>query len=146
MPIPLENIGWRASTNQKPFYKKMEDEKIFGGGTGQGRGYIWGFALALGYILKKRSEKQPNADTGFLRVFVSFTDKEKYPLYFDFANFIFDHYALGDSTSEKFKDMDKIAEAGIEFLMSESEKQGLPNVDMSQIIQAVKDQTQPTTT
>ena len=52
MPIPLENIGWRASTNQKPFYKKLEDERIFGG-----RGYIWGFALALGYILKKRSEK-----------------------------------------------------------------------------------------
>ena len=141
MPIQLEDIGWRASTNQKPFYKKLEDEKIFGG-----RGYIWGFALALGYILKKRSEEQPNADVGFLRVFVAFTNTEKYPLYFDFANFIFDHYAIGDTTAKKFQDMDKIAESGIEFLMSESEKQGLPNIDMSQIIQTVKDQTQPATT
>ena len=141
MPIPLEDIGWRARTNQKPFYKKLEDEKIFGG-----RGYIWGFALALGYILKKRSEKQPNEDVGFLRVFVSFTDVKKYPLYFDFTNFIFDHYAIGDTTSEKFKDMDKIAEAGIEFLKSESEKQGLLNIDMSQILQEIKSQTQPATT
>ena len=141
--MTITNIDWRPITNQPEFYKELIEKGIF-----SNKSYIFGVALALGYVFKRRSAEQPNhKDGGFVRIMPVYTrGLVDYPLFLDFTNFIFDHYAIGDTTAKKFQDMDKIAESGIEFLMSESEKQGLPNIDMSQIIQTVKDQTQPATT
>ena len=142
--MPITTKEWRPITEYSQFYAKLEEhDKIF-----SNKSHIFGFVLALGYILKKRSTKQPTSSAGgFVRLLSPYQEQaKKYPMYMEISDFIFDHYAEGNGQRERLKDMDRIADAGIEFLMEEDEKQGLPKIDISQIIQAIKDQTQPTTT
>ena len=55
------------------------------------------------------------------------------------TNFIFDHYAEGSNEAEKLKDLEKIAEGGIEYLMEEKKKLGKIPLDITQVIQKVRE-------
>ena len=116
--MTIQNIDWRPITNQPDFYKELIDNRVF-----SNKSYIFGVALALGYVKKRRSAEQPShKDGGFVRIMPQLYTPEKYPLFLDFANFIFDHYAEGANERAKLKDMERIAEGGIEFLMEQSLK------------------------
>ena len=68
----------------------------------------------------------------------------EYPLFLDFVNFIFDHYAEGDDERAKLKDMEKIAEGGIELLMEQRLGDSIP--DIAKVIQLMTEPAQPATT
>ena len=57
--------------------------------------------------------------------------------------FIFDHYAEGADERAKLKDMEKIAEGGIEFLMEQRLAGEIP--DIAKVIQLIRE-AQPATT
>ena len=138
--MPINSIGWRPTTNQPEFYKELIENGIFSNKT-----YAFGVALALGYVFKRRSADQPtHKDGGFVRIMPQLHTPEKYPLFLDFANFIFDHYAEGDDERAKLKDMEKIAEGGIEFLMEQRLGDSIP--DIAKVIQLMTEPAQPTTT
>jgi hypothetical protein len=138
--MPINSIGWRPTTDQPEFYKKLIDMGIFSNKT-----YVFGVALALGYVFKRRSADQPtHRDGGFVRIMPQLYTPEKYPLFLDFANFIFDHYAEGDDERAKLKDMEKIAEGGIEFLMEQRLGDSIP--DIAKVIQLMTEPAQPATT
>ena len=127
--MTIQNIDWRPITNQPDFYKELIDNRVF-----SNKSYIFGVALALGYVKKRRSAEQPNhKDGGFVRIMPQLHTPEKYPLFLDFANFIFDHYAEGKDERAKLKDMEKIAEGGIEFLMEQRLGDSTP--DIAKVIQ-----------
>ena len=138
--MPIINTGWRPTTNQPDFYKELIENGIFSNKT-----YAFGVALALGYVFKRRSADQPtHKDGGFVRIMPQLHTPEKYPLFLDFANFIFDHYAEGKDERAKLKDMEKIAEGGIEFLMEQRLGDSIP--DIAKVIQLMTEPAQPTTT
>ena len=131
--MPINSIGWRPTTNQPEFYKELIENGIFSNKT-----YAFGVALALGYVFKRRSAEQPNhKDGGFVRIMPQLYTPEKYPLFLDFANFIFDHYAEGKDERAKLKDMEKIAEGGIEFLMEQ--RLGGEITDIAKVIQLIRE-------
>ena len=136
--MTIQNIDWRPTTNNPDFYKELIDNRIF-----SNKSYIFGIALALGYVKKRRSAEQPNhKDGGFVRIMPVYTrGLADYPLFLDFANFIFDHYAEGKDERAKLKDMEKIAEGGIEFLMEQRLAGEIP--DIAKVIQLM---TEPATT
>ena len=136
--MTIQNIDWRPTTNQPDFYKELIDNRVF-----SNKSYIFGVALALGYVKKRRSAEQPNhKDGGFVRIMPVYTrGLADYPLFLDFANFIYDHYAEGKDERAKLKDMEKIAEGGIEFLMEQSLAGSMP--DIAKVIQLM---TEPATT
>ena len=138
--MPINSIGWRPTTNQPEFYKELIENGIFSNKT-----YAFGVALALGYVFKRRSADQPtHKDGGFVRIMPQLHTPEKYPLFLDFANFIFDHYAEGKDERAKLKDMEKIAEGGIEFLMEQRLGDSIP--DIAKVIQLMTEPAQPATT
>ena len=138
--MPINSIGWRPITNQPEFYKELIENGIFSNKT-----YAFGVALALGYVFKRRSADQPtHKDGGFVRIMPQLHTPEKYPLFLDFANFIFDHYAEGKDERAKLKDMEKIAEGGIEFLMEQRLGDSIP--DIAKVIQLMTEPAQPATT
>ena len=131
--MTIQNIDWRPTTNQPEFYKELIEKGIF-----SNKSYIFGVALALGYVFKRRSADQPtHRDGGFVRIMPQLHTPEKYPLFLDFANFIFDHYAEGNDERAKLKDMEKIAEGGIEFLMEQSLNQTMP--DIARVMQLIQE-------
>ena len=131
--MPINSIGWRPTTNQPEFYKKLIDMGIFSNKT-----YAFGVALALGYVFKRRSAEQPtHRDGGFVRIMPQLYTPEKYPLFLDFANFIFDYYAEGADERAQLKDMEKIAEGGIEFLMEQRLAGEIP--DIAKVIQLIRE-------
>ena len=132
--MTIQNIDWRPTTNNPDFYKQLVDNHIF-----SNKSYIFGVALALGYVKKRRSAEQPNhKDGGFVRIMPVYTrGLADYPLFLDFANFIFDHYAEGKDERAKLKDMEKIAEGGIEFLMEQSLNHTMP--DIARVMQLIKE-------
>ena len=136
--MTITNIDWRPTTNQPEFYKELIEKGIF-----SNKSYIFGVALALGYVFKRRSAEQPNhKDGGFVRIMPVYTrGLAEYPMFLDFANFIFDHYAEGADERAKLKDMEKIAEGGIEFLMEQRLGDSIP--DIAKVIQLI---TEPATT
>ena len=137
--MTIQNIDWRPITNQPEFYDELREKGIF-----SNKSYIFGVALALGYVFKRRSADQPtHKDGGFVRIMPQLHTPEKYPLFLDFANFIFDHYAEGKDERAKLKDMEKIAEGGIEFLMEQRLGDSIP--DIAKVIQLIRE-AQPTTT
>ena len=138
--MTIQNIDWRPITNQPDFYKELIDNRVF-----SNKSYIFGVALALGYVKKRRSAEQPNhKDGGFVRIMAVYTRGHgEYPLFLDFTNFIFDHYAEGDGERAKLKDMEKIAEGGIEFLMEQRLGDSIP--DIAKVIQLIRE-AQPATT
>ena len=133
--MTIQNIDWRPITNQPDFYKELIDNRVF-----SNKSYIFGVALALGYVKKRRSAEQPNhKDGGFVRIMPVYTrGLADYPLFLDFANFIFDHYAEGKDERAKLKDMEKIAEGGIEFLMEQRLAGEIP--DIAKVIQLIREQ------
>ena len=138
--MTIQNIDWRPTTNQPEFYGELKDKGIF-----STKSYIFGVALALGYVFKRRSADQPtHKDGGFVRIMPQLHTPEKYPLFLDFANFIFDHYAEGKDERAKLKDMEKIAEGGIEFLMEQRLGDSIP--DIAKVIQLMTEPAQPATT
>ena len=138
--MTIQNIDWRPTTNNPDFYKQLVDNHIF-----SNKSYIFGVALALGYVFKRRSAEQPSHnDGGFVRIMPQLHTPEKYPLFLDFANFIFDHYAEGKDERAKLKDMEKIAEGGIEFLMEQRLGDSIP--DIAKVIQLMTEPAQPATT
>ena len=138
--MPINSIGWRPTTNQPEFYKELIESGVFSNKT-----YAFGVALALGYVFKRRSAEQPtHKDGGFVRIMPQLHTPEKYPLFLDFANFIFDHYAEGKDERAKLKDMEKIAEGGIEFLMEQRLGDSIP--DIAKVIQLMTEPAQPATT
>ena len=145
--MPITNNDWRPISSHPEFQQKLIDDKIF-----STKSYIFGISLALGFMLKRRSVEQPtHKDGGFARIMPIYqrgAETGKYPLFLDFANFIFDHYAEGNDERAQLKDMDKIAEGGLEFLIEQNEQQGLKELDMTQIIQKIRDldNTQSTST
>ena len=132
--MTIQNIDWRPITNQPDFYKELIDNRVF-----SNKSYIFGVALALGYVKKRRSAEQPNhKDGGFVRIMPVYTrGLADYPLFLDFANFIFDHYADGKDERAKLKDMEKIAEGGIEFLMAQRLGDSIP--DIAKVIQLIRE-------
>ena len=132
--MTIQNIDWRPITNQPDFYKELIDNRVF-----SNKSYIFGVALALGYVKKRRSAEQPNhKDGGFVRIMPVYTrGLADYPLFLDFANFIFDHYAEGKDERAKLKDMEKIAEGGIEFLMEQRLGDSIP--DIAKVIQLIRE-------
>ena len=131
--MTIQNIDWRPTTNQPEFYKELIENGIFSNKT-----YAFGIALALGYVFKRRSADQPtHRDGGFVRIMPQLHTPEKYPLFLDFANFIFDHYAEGKDERAKLKDMEKIAEGGIEFLMEQRLGDSIP--DIAKVIQLIRE-------
>ena len=135
--MTITNFDWRPITNQPEFYKLLTNESVF-----TNKSYIFGVALALGYVFKRRSADQPtHRDGGFVRIMPQLHTPEKYPMFLDFANFIFDHYAEGKDERAKLKDMEKIAEGGIEFLMEQRLGDSIP--DIAKVIQLI---TEPATT
>ena len=136
--MPITNNDWRPISSHPEFQQKLIDDKIF-----SNKSYIFGISLALGFMLKRRSVEQPtHKDGGFARIMPIYqrgAESGKFPLFLDLANFIFDHYAEGDTEKERLKDMDKIAEGGLEFLMEQNEQQGLKELDITQIIQIIRD-------
>ena len=132
--MTIQNIDWRPITNQPDFYKELIDNRVF-----SNKSYIFGVALALGYVKKRRSAEQPNhKDGGFVRIMPVYTrGLADYPLFLDFANFIFDHYADGKDERAKLKDMEKIAEGGIEFLMEQRLGDEIP--DIAKVIQLIRE-------
>ena len=132
--MTIQNIDWRPITNQPDFYKELIDNRVF-----SNKSYIFGVALALGYVKKRRSAEQPNhKDGGFVRIMPVYTrGLADYPLFLDFANFIFDHYAEGKDERAKLKDMEKIAEGGIEFLMEQ--RLGGEITDIAKVIQLIRE-------
>ena len=138
--MPITRHGWPPTTNQPDFYKELIDKGIFSNKT-----YVFGVALALGYVFKRRSADQPtHRDGGFVRIMPQLHTPEKYPLFLDFANFIFDHYAEGNDERAKLKDMERIAEGGIEFLMEQS--LGGSSPDIAKVIQLIIGPAQSVTT
>ena len=133
--MTIQNIDWRPTTNNPDFYKELIDNRIF-----SNKSYIFGIALALGYVKKRRSAELPNPkDGGFVRIMPVYTrGLVDYPLFLDFTNFIFDHYAEGNDERAKLKDMEKIAEGGIEFLMEQS--LGGSSPDIAKVIQLIREQ------
>jgi hypothetical protein len=99
-------------------------------------------------MLKRRSTEQPrHKDGGFARIMPIYqhgAESGKFPLFLDFANFIFDHYAEGADERAKLKDMEKIAEGGIEFLMEQRLGDSIP--DIAKVIQLITEPAQPATT
>ena len=137
--MTITNIDWRPITNQPEFYKELTEKGIF-----SNKSYIFGVALALGYVFKRRSADQPtHKDGGFVRIMPQLHTPEKYPLFLDFTNFIFDHYAEGADERAQLKDMEKIAEGGIEFLMEQRLGDSIP--DIAKVIQLIRE-AQPATT
>ena len=136
--MPISNIDWRPTTNKPEFYKQLIDAQVF-----TNKSYIFGVALALGYVLKRRSADQPtHRDGGFVRIMPVYTrGLADYPMFLDFTNFIFEHYAEGSDERAKLKDMEKIAEGGIEFLMEQRLGDSIP--DIAKVIQLI---TEPATT
>ena len=132
--MPINSIGWRPTTNQPEFYKELIENGIFSNKT-----YAFGVALALGYVLKRRSADQPtHRDGGFVRIMPVYTrGLADYPMFLDFTNFIFEHYAEGSDEKAKLKDMEKIAEGGIEFLMEQSLNHTMP--DIARVMQLIKE-------
>ena len=132
--MPIDSIGWRPTTNQPEFYDELREKGIF-----STKSYIFGVALALGYVFKRRSAEQPNhKDGGSVRIMPVYTrGLAEYPLFLDFTNFIFDHYAEGADERAKLKDMEKIAEGGIEFLMEQRLGDSIP--DIAKVIQQIRE-------
>ena len=116
--MPITNNDWRPISSHPEFQQKLIDDKIF-----STKSYIFGISLALGFMLKRRSVEQPtHKDGGFARIMPIYqrgAETGKFPLFLDFANFIFDHYAEGNDERAQLKDMDKIAEGGLEFLIEQ---------------------------
>jgi hypothetical protein len=138
--MTITNTDWRPITNQPEFYKELIEKTIF-----SNQSHIFGVALALGYVFKRRSAEQPSHhDGGFVRIMPPYSNRlAEYPLYLDFTNFIFDHYAEGNDERAKLKDMEKIAEGGIELLMEQRLGDSIP--DIAKVIQLIRE-AQPTTT
>ena len=139
--MPINSIGWRPITNQPEFYRELIEKGIF-----SNKSYIFGVALALGYVFKRRSADQPSHnDGGFVRIMPVYTrGLAEYPMFLDFANFIFDYYAEGKDERAKLRDMEKIAEGGIEFLKEQSLDGTVP--DIAKVIQLMTEPAQPATT
>jgi hypothetical protein len=138
--MTITNIDWRPTTNKPEFYKELIEKGIF-----SNKSHIFGVALALGYVFKRRSTEQPSHnDGGFVRIMPVYTRGiAEYPLYLDFTNFIFEHYAEGNDERAKLKDMEKIAEGGIELLMEQRLGDSIP--DIAKVIQLIRE-AQPATT
>ena len=132
--MPISSIGWRPTTKHTEFYKQLIDAQVF-----TNKSYIFGVALALGYVLKRRSADQPtHRDGGFVRIMPVYTrGLADYPMFLDFTNFIFEHYAEGSDEKAKLKDMEKIAEGGIEFLMEQRLGDSIP--DIAKVIQLIRE-------
>ena len=138
--MTIQNIDWRPTTNKPEFYKELIEKGIF-----SNKSHIFGVALALGYVFKRRSAEQPSHnDGGFVRIMTPYTHGiAEYPLYLDFTNFIFEHYAEGNDERARLKDMEKIAEGGIELLMEQRLGDSIP--DIAKIIQLIR-KVKPATT
>ncbi|MBL76972.1 MAG: hypothetical protein CL763_08635 [Chloroflexi bacterium] len=136
--MPLSNMGYRpiSSYAYDDIYDELIKDKTF-----STKSHIWGIGLLLGYILKRRSSNQPTSSVGgFVRIVVTYSQNKKdYPMYLDLLNFVYDHYAEGSNEKEKLKDLDKIAEGGIEYLKEEKEKLGSVPLDIPKIIQKVRE-------
>ena len=134
--MPITNNDWRPISSHPEFQQKLIDDKIF-----SGKSYIFGISLALGFMLKIRSAEQPtHKDGGFARIMPVYQrgqENGKFPLFLDLANFIFDHYAEGADERAQLKDMEKIAEGGIEFLMEQSLNQTMP--DIARVMQLIQE-------
>jgi len=135
MPISIE---YRPISNYA--YDDIYDELIKDQ-TFSSKSHIWGIGLLLGYINKRRSVDQPTSSVGgFTRIMVSYSEhREEYPMYYELINFVYEHYAEGSNEKEKLKDLDKIAEGGIEFIKEEKAKLGSMPLDIPKIIQTVKE-------
>jgi len=138
--LTIENIDWRPITDHPEFYEKLIKQNLF-----NNKSYIFGVALALGYILNRKSATAPShRDGGFVRIMVTYDDREKYPYYNDFLNFLFEHVAKGSDEPEKLKDLNKIADGGIEYLIDQDTQQHLEHLDISQIIQDINNKIRDT--
>ena len=134
--MPIKSLGHRPISHYGyTFYDELIKDETF-----TDKSNIWGIGLLLGYILKRRTKNQPTSTVGGLtRIMVTYTENKKdFPLFLETTNFIFDHYAVGADEKAKLKDLDRIADGGIEYLMEEKEKLGAAPLDISKIIQKVK--------
>ena len=137
--MTINNTDWRPRTNHPDFYQALEKNNIFTNFS-----YSFGIALALGYVVKKRSKEQPTKRFVETRVLVTYSNRvDEYPMFWDFINFVFDHYADGKDEKEQLKDLEKIAEGGIEFLMEQS-LEDIP--DMAKVIQQIKESAEQAST
>ncbi len=135
--MPINNLGYRPISQYAygDFYDELIKDQTF-----TDKSNIWGIGLLLGYILKRRTENQPTSTVGgFTRIMVTYSQNKKdFPLFLETTNFIFDHYAEGEDEKAKLKDLDRIADGGIEYLKEEKQKLGNVPLDISKIIQKVK--------
>ena len=132
----LTGANWRPITAHEDFYDKLCSKEInFVGG----KLYLFGIAIALGFILGKRSTQISTMENGMFYPFQSYQDTEKYPVFLELLDYVFDYYAEGTNERAKHKDIEKIADGGIEFLMEEFDKQpDKKSVDLSSVILDIK--------
>ena len=135
--MPITNLGYRPISHYAydSFYDELIKDQTF-----TDKSNIWGIGLLLGYILKRRTPNQPTSSVGGMtRIMVTYTQNKKdFPLFLETTNFIFDHYAEGADEKAKLKDLDSIADGGIEYLIQQKQKLGKFPLDISKIIQEVK--------
>jgi len=135
MPIPM---GYRPIS--KYAYDDIYDVLIKDQ-TFSTKSHIWGMGLLLGYICDRRSVDQPTSSVGGItRIMLTYSQNKKdFPMFYELINFVYDHYAKGSNEKEKLKDLDKIAEGGIEFIIEEKAKLGSMPLDIPRIIQKLEE-------
>jgi len=130
--MPFKIRTWRPDTAYDNFYEKLLNDKFV-----TGKAYLFAIATVLGFMLKKRSAQNLPLESVSFYPLISYEDLKKYPIVMEFLNYVFDHYAQGTNEREKQKDIEKIADGGIEFLMEEYEKHDLGYLDLSLLIEKV---------
>ncbi len=129
--MPL-TIQWRPNSAHYDFYKRLENEKFISGSA-----YLFGIALTLGVVLQRRSTNSEYHSLSFYAL-NSYGDHDKYPMYLELVNYAIEHFANGNNEREKLKDLERIADGGIEFLIGENENNNLGHLDVTLLLQKVK--------